>query len=302
MSKRRPSYAEAWTSISDCAKACRDFNELQFKYRQLIITVVLASYAAMGYFWATAEASSKPSGVSELAAAIEHLAVGKIQPHTPAPTDSASAPAVTNSSGPKPSAKPTGHDIFGNVLLWQATKDSEVATVIAAKAKTAREVEARRVSLILMFVGTLTAIASIFIWILDCQVYHRLLVATFRAGLSFERKIFRTHGEAAPPLLHIWMHGAVPQSSGVEYLVSAFYGLASVSGLVPWALYVYLNAGVSNDWTTSVFAPRVALGLLALALVIFGLRIRAQIGLTYQQDESRVQASLNTDANKGSAG
>jgi cytidine deaminase len=56
----RPTFEQAWNVIADIAKACREFNELQFKYRQLAFSLVLAAYAAIGYFWSSAEVGKKP--------------------------------------------------------------------------------------------------------------------------------------------------------------------------------------------------------------------------------------------------
>ncbi len=58
---QRLTFEQAWTVISDIAKACREFNELQFKYQQLALSLVLAAYAAIGYFWISSDTGATPS-------------------------------------------------------------------------------------------------------------------------------------------------------------------------------------------------------------------------------------------------
>jgi len=70
-------FEQAWSVQTDIAKACREFNELQFKYRQLAISLILAAYAAMGYFFVLAEpgakaaAAASPQQAASAAAAAE---------------------------------------------------------------------------------------------------------------------------------------------------------------------------------------------------------------------------------------
>ena len=234
----RPTFEQAWSVIADIAKACREFNELQFKYRQLAFSLVLAVYAAIGYFWSSAEVGKK--GEFALASVSGQAAA----------TAAGSAPAL-------PASTPRVSQSSPAVVKVQ---DSDAAKL---------EGTLGRLNFIFLGMGLLTAFSVLMIYNIDAR-YHGLLQANFRAASEFETDLAGAWARNAPPQIHKRMEMAV-QHLHITRPMLTFYAVASVSALLPWAAFVWSHWG-EMQWTRDVDIYRWvfgAVGVVALACASF---------------------------------
>ena len=126
-----PEFTQAWTVITDIAKACREFNELQFKYRQLALSLILAAYAATGYFWVSADTTRAKQPAVPVASV------------TVSPGD---ASATTSSK-----QVPIGDEHNSSAVPYGITVE--------------------QLTLIFLGIGTLMAFSSLVIWHLDVRYH-----------------------------------------------------------------------------------------------------------------------------------
>ncbi len=228
--RARLTYEQAWMAISDIAKACRDFNELQFKYRQLAITLLLAAYAAIGYFMTSPDPAVK--------AAHEARAAQAAAAQMP--------PGLQRGIEPPPQS--------------QSVSPEEPRASLA---------HVRRVSLLILGIGLLATLGTLLIWLIDAKVYHQLLSAIFYAGYAFEGELKRAARANWPPYIHHDMLAAIRHTGAVVW-ISIFYWLAAVAGLLPWYIYVHLNEDVTANWMTSTwYSNVVAATVIAIGAVLF---------------------------------
>lgn len=205
-----PSFEQAWSVLSDIAKACREFNTLQFQYRQLALSLILAAYAAMGYFIVN-EFPAKNGGTIEASEAVGRAA--------PAASSTAPAPAA-------------------------ATTPTASRQNFSAEQTESPAIRSHRVSLLLLGIGLLSSFATLSIWLIDVRVYHRLLIATFDAGKDFEADLKERSRETWPPLLGIRMAQYIPGRAVVAWMCG-FYALGVFAGPMPWAIHNWVSSRIT---------------------------------------------------------
>lgn len=246
MSNRNLGFEQAWSAISDIARACREFNELQFKYRQLALSLVLAAYAAMGYFWLSVDGGNRKTDTIETA--------------IPA-TQSAGAPARIAASAPL--ATPASSGVQTAAVAGQQVG----AAVPNATALTL----ATRLYLIFLGIGALTAFSGLVIYNIDGR-YHRLLNANFEAAQAFENSLADGRHRDLPPLVHREMSRWMPRRSdgwrarlgsfdSVSVAMVAFYMVGSGAALLPGIGFALFHAddirwSLGTSWR-SPFSPLV---------------------------------------------
>jgi len=232
-----PTFGQAWSVQSDIAKGCREFNTLQFQYRQLALTLILAAYAAMGYFIVN-ETPAKDAVTVQ----VVMPAGGAVPPGSSGPTVTASAisPATPSlSPGAAPPESPS--------------------------------TRFRRVSLLLLGIGLLSSFATLSIWLIDVSVYHRLLRANFDAGKDFELALKAHRHETWPPFISIQMAKYIPGRSVVIWMC-CFYALGVLAGPMPWAIHTGISSVNTNgDWWNTRNAAEVA--MIALAVSVIGVAL-----------------------------
>lgn len=252
MNNRNLDFEQAWKAISDIASACREFNDLQFKYRQLALSLVLAAYAAMGYFWLSVDGGNRKTDTVETAAI-------STQPAGAAARIAASAPLATPASSGAQSAP-----IAGGL---QAVASPSAATLTLVT----------RLYLIFLGIGALTAFSGLVIYNIDGR-YHRLLNANFEAAKDFESSLADGRRRDLPPLVHREMSRWMPSRSdgwrarlgsfdSVSVAMVAFYMVGSGAALLPGIGFALFHAddirwSLGTSWR-SPFSPLV-LCLIAL--------------------------------------
>lgn len=152
----------SWKIIAEAAKACREFNELQFKYRQLVVTLLIAAFGSMGYLWTSADTAAKSAAV-----AMQWQVV---------------PPCTVATGKPPAAAQPTVS--CATLQMAPAAGASSSATGASADA-------VHRVTLLLAIVGLVTSLATLMIWYVDCGIYHRLLSAVFWETEKFEAAVLQ---------------------------------------------------------------------------------------------------------------
>jgi len=243
--QKRLTFEQAWSVISDIAKACREFNELQFKYRQLALSVILAAYAAIGYFWVNADKGEAPpvtAGSSALPAKPEGLKEGK----------------------PAAESRPAESD-----------RKSDSSNATSAKAAPSPET-INRLEMIFFGIGLISAFTSWVIWQIDAR-YHRLLEANFNAAKDFEERLSKRATPNSPALIHLAMAGNTPESS-VILSMSIFYWLAAIAGMLPWYAFVFLHRSVPWFGTSANMSGLVSATVLTAVFVAsyyFGIKLKS---------------------------
>lgn len=243
-----PTYDQAWSVISDIAKACREFNTLQFQYRQLALTLILAAYAAMGYFIIN-ETPAKGSN------ALETTVPAK---------QGVSADAASVSTGRGPVITLATHPPATPNLVVVRTQNTN------ATQTESRSARFRRVSLLLLGIGLLSSFATLSIWFIDVGVYHRLLRANFDVGKGFEIQLEGLL-KVPPPLISIKMSNSI-SATRAAIMMCLFYALGVLAGPMPWAIHTWMSSADSagDAWNTRRAAV-VAIAAVALLSVLVSL-------------------------------
>lgn len=227
-------FKDAWSVTSEIAKACREFNELQFKYRQLAISLILAAYAAIGFLMTQPDPAIK--------AGAETRAAQKTT--TAKPADTVEAAPATKDAG-------------------QGTKSNNEPPATPSTPAT----HADKMSLMVFGIGVLALLAIAFIFALDVRVYHQLLRAMFETGKKFENQPGLAGVLTAR--IHTAMGGSVA-GAHPGWWISGFYWLVIVATLLPWYCYTLLfPVSNLNWWASSSVAQNVVMITCVLSLVIW---------------------------------
>lgn len=213
-------FEQAWGVISDIAKSCREFNELQFKYRQLALSVILAAYAAIGYFWANADKDTLPSTTSHSLTQPANSGEPKVIPANHPPRMQA---GTTKS----PATKPRG----GTDVVKQARESAKANHSVALPGRESID----RLEWIFLGIGLISAFTSWVIWQIDGR-YQLLLEANFSVAKKFEERLEKRAPPDSLALLHVAMEKAAPGSSVIRSM-SIYYALAAFAGMLPWYAY-----------------------------------------------------------------
>ena len=212
-----------WTSLTEAAKSNREFNELQFKYRQLAISLLLAAYGATGYLWFSSTAPPVPVAV----------------------------PAVVL---PGPASAVPPHGAPGGVAAQAPSVQAPTAEQIIARQQQADEAAKRErqstLSLVMFGIGLLISFGVLTIWAIDAGVYHTMLRANFDEAAAIEQWLtpLRQRADRTSPRFHdrmsVYINGPT-----VLWAMSGFYFIGVLAAFAPWVGYKLTTGAGLDRWS-----------------------------------------------------